>query len=145
MGGGFGLGVGAKLADPSLNTFVFSGDGCWRLFGGALADAANLDLRLFIINNGVYGIVDKGLEVVIPDVERRRYHASLPSIDFVGAARAHGWDGFRVNPDLSNLGEIMDACYEQTGQSIVVDLPVDADQVIGLNPRLNNLTTKTYL
>jgi len=145
MGGGFGLGVGAKLADPSLNTFVFSGDGCWRLFGGALADAANLDLRLFIINNGVYAIVDKGLEVVIPDVERRRYHGSLPSIDFVAAARAHGWDGFRLEPDLRNLGEIMDACYEQTGRSILVDVPVDADQVIGLNPRLNNLTTKTYL
>ena len=28
---------------------------------------------------------------------------------------------------------------------VVVDVPVDADQVIGLNPRLNNLTTKTYL
>ena len=145
MGGGFGLGIGAKLADPSLHTFVFSGDGCWRLFGGALAEAANLDLRLFIINNGVYGIVDKGLEVVIPEVERRRYHASLPAIDFVGAARAHGWEGFHVKPDLSNLGEIMEACYTQTGQSILVDVPVDADQILGLNPRLNNLTTKTYL
>src|SRR5437899_12174654 len=131
MGGGFGLGVGAKLADPSLHTFVFSGDGCWRLFGGALADAANLDLRLFIINNGVYGIVDKGLEVVIPDVEKRRYHSSLPSIDFVAAAKAHGWDGFRVKPDLSNLKEIMDACYETERQSILVDVPVDADQVLG--------------
>lgn len=145
MGGGFGLGVGAKMADPSLHTFVFTGDGCWRLFGGALADAANLDLRVFIINNGVYGIVDKGLEVVIPDVEKRRYHSTLPSIDFVMAAKAHGWDGFRVKPDLSNLKEIIDACYETQGQSIVVDVPVDADQVIGLNPRLYNLTTKTYL
>ena len=145
MGGGFGLGLGAKLADPSLHTFVFTGDGCWRLFGGTLADAANLDLRVFIINNGVYGIVDKGLEVVIPDVEKRRYHSALPSIDFVAAAKAHGWDGFRVKPDLSNLREIMDACYETEGQSILVDVPVDADQVIGLNPRLFNLTTKTYL
>jgi acetolactate synthase-1/2/3 large subunit len=145
MGGGFGLGVGAKLADPSLHTFVFTGDGCWRLFGGALADAANLDLRVFIINNGVYGIVDKGLEVVIPDVEKRRYHSALPAIDFVMAARAHGWDGYRVKPDLSNLNDIMDACYETEGKSIVVDVPVDADQVIGLNPRLYNLTTKTYL
>jgi acetolactate synthase-1/2/3 large subunit len=145
MGGGFGLGVGAKMADPSLHTFVFTGDGCWRLFGGTLADAANLDLRVFIINNGVYGIVDKGLEVVIPDVEKRRYHSTLPAIDFVGAARAHGWDGFRVKADLSNLKEIMDACYEVKGQSILIDVPVDADQVIGLNPRLNNLTTQTYL
>jgi acetolactate synthase-1/2/3 large subunit len=145
MGGGFGLGVGAKLADPSLHTFVFTGDGCFRLFGGSLADAANLDLRVFVINNGVYGIVDKGLEVVIPDVEKRRYHSTLPSIDFVNAAKAHGWDGYRVKSDLSNLGEIMDACYETEGQSILVDVPVDANQVIGLNPRLYNLTTKTYL
>src|SRR5947209_19645021 len=133
------------MAEPSLHTSVFTGDGCWRLVGGTLPDVANLDRRVIIINNGVYGIVDKGLEVVIPDVEKRRYHSSLPSIDFVGAARAHGWDGYRVKPDLSNLKEIMDACYEVRGQSIVIDVPVDADQVIGLNPRLNNLTTKTYL
>jgi len=145
MGGAFGLGVGAKLADPSLHTFVFSGDGCWRLFGGALADAANLDLRMFIINNGTYGIVDKGLEIVIPDFDKRLYHSKLPSIDFVAAAKAHGWDGFALKPDLSNLKEIMDACYTQTGQSILVDVPMDTDQVVGLNPRLLNLTVKTYL
>lgn len=145
MGGAFGLGVGAKIADPSLHTFVFSGDGCWRLFGGALADAANLDLRLFIINNGTYGIVDKGLEIVIPDFEKRLYHSKLPRIDFVAAAKAHGWEGFALKPDLSNLKEIMDACYTRMGQSVLVDVPVDTDQVVGLNPRLLNLTVKTYL
>ena len=145
MGGGFGLGVGAKIANPALHTFVFSGDGCWRLFGGALADAANLDLRLFIINNGTYAIVDKGLEVIIPEVDKRRYHGKLPSIDFVAAAKAHGWDGFYLKPDLSNLNEIMDACYSRRGQSILVDVPVDPDQIVGLNPRLLNLTTRTYL
>jgi len=136
---------GPKIADPTLHTFVFSGDGCWRLFGGGLADAANLDLRLFIINNGTYAIVDKGLEVVIPDHHKRLYHAKLPRIDFVAAAKAHGWDGYSLSPDLSNLKEIMAACYAQTGRSILVDVPVDADQVVGLNPRLLNLTVKTYL
>src|SRR5438105_13013881 len=145
MGGGFGLGVGAKMADPSLHTFVFAGDSCWRRLGGALAAASNLDLRVFIINNGVYGIVDKGLEVVIPDVEKRRYHSSLPSIDFVAAAKAHGWDGFRVKPDLSNLKEMMDDCYETEDQSILVDVHVHADHVIIINSQLYNLTTKTYL
>jgi acetolactate synthase-1/2/3 large subunit len=145
MGGAFGLGVGAKAADPNLHTFVFSGDGCWRLFGGALADAANLDLRLFIINNGTYGIVDKGLEIVIPDFDKRLYHSKLPQIDFVAAAKAHGWEGFALKPDLSNLKEIMDACYTPAGRSILVDVPVDTDQVVGLNPRLLNLTVKTYL
>jgi acetolactate synthase I/II/III large subunit len=145
MGGGFGLGVGAKCADPSLNTFVFTGDGCFRLFGGALADAATLDLRVFVVNNGVYGIVDKGLEVIIPDYEKKNYHSKLPHIDFVKAAEAHGWDAVRIAPDLSNLKDTMDAAYERRGRSMLVDLPVDADQILGLNPRLNNLTTKTYL
>jgi len=145
MGGAFGLGVGAKLADPTLHTFLFCGDGCWRLFGGCLADAAFLDLRLFIINNGTYGIVDKGLEIIIPTVEKARYHSKLPSIDFVAAAKAHGWEGFYLKPDLSNLKEIMDACYTPAGRSILVDVPVDTEQVVGLNARLLNLTTQAYL
>jgi acetolactate synthase-1/2/3 large subunit len=145
MGGAFGLGVGARAADPSLHTFVFSGDGCWRLFGGGLAEAANIGMNLFIVNNGTYAIVDKGLEVVIPDVEKGRYHGRLAPIDFVAAAKAHGWDGYRLRADLGNLDEILDACYAGKGRSILVDVPIDADQVIGLNPRLYNLTTDTYL
>jgi len=102
-------------------------------------------MNVFVVNNGVYGIVDKGLEVIIPDVEKRKYHSRLPNIDFVKAAEAHGWDGARVAPDLSNLEDIMARCYENKGRSFLVEIPVDADQLIGLNPRLFNLTTKTYL
>ncbi|MGH2472858.1 MAG: thiamine pyrophosphate-dependent enzyme [Candidatus Limnocylindria bacterium] len=145
MGGGFGLGVGAKAANPDLHTFVFTGDGCFRLFGGALADAATMDLRVFVVNNEVYGIVDKGLEVIIPDYDKKNYHSKLPHIDFVKHAEAHGWDAVRIAPDLSNLTDTMDAAYERKGRLMLVDLPVDADQLLGLNPRLNNLTTKTYL
>jgi hypothetical protein len=39
----------------------------------------------------------------------------------------------------------MDACYTRRGRSILVDVPVDCDQVVGQNPRLLNLTVKTYL
>ncbi len=147
MGGAFGLGVGARAADPSLHTFVFSGDGCWRLYGGSLAEAANLGMNLFIVNNERYAIVDKGLEVVIPDWEKERYHGVIPNVDYVAAAKAHGWDGYRLRPDLGNLDEILDACYAASGKgrSVLVDVPIDADQVIGLNPRLYNLTTDTYL
>ena len=53
----------------------------------------------------------------------------------------------RIAPDedLSNLDDIVDASYEQKGRSLLVEVPIDADQMLGLNPRLNNLTTKTYL
>lgn len=147
MGGAFGLGVGARAADPSLHTFVFSGDGCWRLYGGSLAEAANLGMNLFIVNNERYAIVDKGLEVVIPDWEKERYHGVIPNVDYVAAAKAHGWDGYRMRADLGNLDEILDACYAASGKgkSVLVDVPIDADQVLGLNPRLYNLTTDTYL
>src|SRR5439155_1097338 len=134
MGGGFGIGLGAKVANPDLHTFVFTGDGCFRLFGGALADAANLDLRVFVVNNEVYGIVDKGLEVIIPDYDKKNYHSKLPHIDFVKHAEAHGWDAVRIAPDLSNLKDTMDAAYERKGRSRLIDLPVDADVVALLVP-----------
>ena len=51
----------------------------------------------------------------------------------------------RLSPDLSDLEDVMDACYERRGRSMLIDLPVDPDQVVGLNPRLYNLTTTTYL
>jgi acetolactate synthase-1/2/3 large subunit len=145
MGSGFGLGVGAKAAAPDLHTFVFTGDGCWRLFGGGLADAANLGMNVFVVNNGVYGIVDKGLEVIIPEIDKRNYHSTLPRIDFVKAAEAHGWDAARVSPDLSNLADIVDRSYERNKRSFLIEVPIDADQLLGQNPRLSNLTTKTYL
>jgi acetolactate synthase-1/2/3 large subunit len=123
----------------------FSGDGCWRLFGGALADAAHLDLRLFILNNGMYAIVEYGLEVILPEVEPSHYHCQLPLIDFVAAAKAHGWEGFKLKPDLSNLKEIIEICYIRTNQSILIEVPVDANQMIGLTPRYEHLKIDTYL
>src|SRR5437773_2732962 len=92
-----------------------------------------------------YEIVDKQREVINPEYDKKNSHSKRPQIDFVKHAEAHGWDAVRIAPDLSNLKDTMDAAYERTGRSMLIDLPVDADQVLGLNPRLNNLTTKTYL
>ena len=142
MGAAFGLGVGAKLADPSLHAFVVSGDGCWRLYGGALADCAHLGIRLFVINNRTFGLVDYSLRLVRPDVDHRLYHTQLPGIDFGAAARAHGWAAFRLKADLSNLDEIMDACYGGSTQSILIDVPSDPVQRIGEDPRLASLASK---
>ena len=145
MGGAYGMAIGAKLADRNLNVFVFSGDGCFRLFGAALSEVANLGLRLFILNNGSYAIVEQGLKFILPDVEPPRYHADLPAIDFVKMAEAQGWIAHRLATDLSNLDEIMKLCNSNTKQSILVEVPVDKDQDIGVNPRVRNLTLTSYL
>ncbi len=88
MGYSFGLGVGAKLAAPDKQVFVFTGDGCWRLFSGALVDAALLGLRLFVLNNSVYGIVYQGLRFYLtPDLPEENLHTSLPAINFQAAAK----------------------------------------------------------
>jgi len=145
MGGAFGFGIGAKLADPSLHTFVLSGDGCFRLYGAALSEAAGLDLRLFILNNGTFALVETMLDVVLPDVERPRYHGKLPRCDYGAMARAQGWDAYRLKPDLSNLPEIMDVCSARRGRSILVDVPVDDRQLVGYNPRVDKVSLETYL
>jgi acetolactate synthase-1/2/3 large subunit len=145
MGGAFGLGLGAKLADFSQQVFIFSGDGCWRLYGGALADAANLALRVFLLNNGTYGIVEQGLKVLLPTTPSTRIHARLPSIDFVNAAESHGWIGVRLDANLGNLESILDICYTKNTQSILIEVPVDPNQVVGKNTRLLNLKRQTYL
>ena len=139
MGSAFGLGIGAKMSDPSLNTFIFSGDGCWRLYGGGLADVASMGIRLFMMDNNIYGIVQQGLRHVMPNIPEERYHTNIGKIDFIAAAKAHGWDAITLADDLSNMNEIMTLCYKP-GPSLLIRAPLDPNQSVGSNPRIKNIT-----
>jgi acetolactate synthase I/II/III large subunit len=139
MGGAYGLGLGAKIASPNKHVFVFSGDGCFRLYGGCLAEARQLGITLFVLDNGDYGIVDQGLSKVLPDTPVRRYHGELERIDFGAMARACGWSSVRVSSDLSNLSDIMCEAYRRDRSSMLVEVAVDSRQIVGPNPRLKNL------
>lgn len=139
MGGAYGLGLGAKIASPDKHVFVFSGDGCFRLYGGCLVEARQLGITLFVLDNANYGIVEQGLLKVLPHTPARRYHGELERIDFGAIARACGWLSVRVSPDLSNLSDIMREAYRRDRPSMLVEVPVDSHQVVGPNPRLKNL------
>ncbi|GGA44866.1 thiamine pyrophosphate-dependent enzyme [Dyella nitratireducens] len=139
MGGAYGLGLGAKIAAPDKHVFVFSGDGCFRLYGGCLVEARQLGISLFVLDNANYGIVEQGLSKVLPDTPARRYHGELERIDFGAMARACGWSSVRVSPDLSNLADIMQEAYRRDRPSMLVEVPVDSRQIVGPNPRLKNL------
>ena len=148
MGDTFGVSVGLKIGDPNLHPHIFVGDGCFKYFSGALVNAQNLGITVWVMDNGMYHIISKGLEVVMPKVERKRHHSKLQSVDFVKVAEAHGWDAYNLRPDLKNLEEIMTRVYSDSNKSVLVRIPVDGDVVIGQNPRLLGLRAhgvQTYL
>lgn len=139
MGGAFGVAIGAKLGCPEKQVYLFTGDGCFRLFAGYLGEASRLGIVVFVINNGEYAIVDQGLNKIIPDISRDRYHATLLPIDFCSIASASGWDAFALSPDLANLDLILYEIAQPLQRSVLINVPVDPQQELGMNPRIKNL------
>lgn len=139
MGGAFGVAIGAKLAHPEKRVFLFTGDGCFRLFSGSMGEASNLGLVVFLLNNETFGIVEQGLKKVLPDVQTANYHSRLDVIDYCGVARGNNWDAFRLEADMANLDELLSRIDGITSRSLLIEVPVDPNQILGKNPRLKNL------
>ncbi|WP_086350749.1 thiamine pyrophosphate-dependent enzyme [Candidatus Enterococcus clewellii] len=139
MGGAYGVAVGAKLGAPDKRVYLFSGDGCFRLYGGSLEEAKNLGIVLFLINNQNYSIVSQGLPKILPDVKPERYHDDLNGLDYCKVAEASGWLSYSVATDLSNFDEILSEIEKNETRSILVNIPVDPEQILGQNPRVRNL------
>jgi len=139
MGGAFGAAVGAKLSAPDRPVFLFTGDGCFRLFSGSLGEVREAGLVIFLLNNASFSIVGQGLPVILPDVDETHYHAHLTTLDYCAIARACGWEAERLSHDLSNLDSLLERIGPCPAKSWLIDIPVDAQQVLGHNPRVRNL------
>ncbi|MDQ8013202.1 MAG: thiamine pyrophosphate-dependent enzyme [Flavobacterium nitrogenifigens] len=139
MGGAFGAAVGAKLACPQKAVFLFTGDGCFRLFSGSMAEVSRLGLVVFLLNNGTLGIVEQGLLQILPDIDEPHYHSKLQPIDYCAVAEASGWEAFSLCPDFSNLDFLLDKINVGLSKSLMIEIPVDPRQILGSNPRLKNL------
>ncbi|MBC9908854.1 thiamine pyrophosphate-dependent enzyme [Chitinophaga varians] len=139
MGGAFGVAVGAKLAEMHRPVFLFTGDGCFRLFSGSLGEVGQLGIVVFLLKNESLSIVEQGLEKVLPDIASPHYHARVAAIDYCLIARACGWEAARLQPDLSNLEELLHRIETGGQRSLLIEVPVDHQQELGQNPRLKNL------
>lgn len=139
MGGAFGAAVGARLSSPDKPVFLFTGDGCFRLFSGSLGEASELGIVIFLINNASFSIVGQGLPVILPEIAEKYYHAQLKALDYCAIARASGWEADSLAPDLSNFDLLLEKIGHQPQRSWLIDIPVDALQVLGHNPRVRNL------
>lgn len=139
MGGAYGVAVGAKLAAPDKRVYLFSGDGCFRLYGGSLNEAKDLGIVLFLLDNHTYSIVAQGLPVILPTVEPERFHDTLSSMDYAKMAEASGWLSYSLSADLTNFEDILLEIEQNKNKSILVRVPVDPEQILGQNPRVRNL------
>ncbi|MGK9168782.1 hypothetical protein KXR53_20880 [Inquilinus limosus] len=139
MGNVLGLAIGAKLAAPESHVVGFTGDGCFRLFAGYLAEARDLGILLFLLDNASYGIIEQGVQTIIPDAPASRRHNRLVGMDFAAMAGACGWRSAALRPDLANLDEILDAHHHGALTSTLVTVPVDSGHILGINPRAGNL------
>lgn len=138
MGNVLGLAIGARLAAPDSDVVGFTGDGCFRLFAGYLAEASELGILLFLLDNASYGIIEQGVHTIIPDAPASRRHHRLTRMDFGAMAGACGWRSAALRPDLANLDDILDA-HRAGPASTLVTVPVDPGHVLGINPRASNL------
>ncbi len=141
MGASFGFVLGAKIANPKTYCFAFLGDGCWRLIGGAMPEAADKGIVLFVLNNQSYGIVEEFLQQIMPELPDNHHHTELVNVDFVAAAKACAWDAVHLKPDLSNLKDVMKKAYD-TKKSLLIEIPCAPYQELGFNPRANILKFK---
>ncbi len=138
MGYVLGAAIGAKIATPDKNVFAFTGDGCFKLFAGSLAEAADLGITLFVLNNSKFSIVDQGLHTILPDVPTVYWHSEVKPIDYCKLAEACGWRSSKLNIDLSNLEDLLDSTLD-SNQSLLIEVTVDPNQILGINPRVHNL------
>lgn len=138
MGNVLGLAIGARLAAPDSDVVGFTGDGCFRLFAGYLAEASDMGILLFLLDNASYGIIEQGVQKIIPDAPASRRHHRLTRMDFAAMAGACGWRSAALRPDLANLDEILDT-HRGAAASTLVTVPVDSGHILGINPRAGNL------
>jgi thiamine pyrophosphate-dependent acetolactate synthase large subunit-like protein len=91
------------------------------------------------MNNSTLSIIRDGCSHIIGDKPQQYNHARIESIDWQQIARGFGWRYFKIKPDLTNLSLAMQAAYDHQPGAILIDLPVDDQQVLGHNFRYTQL------
>ncbi|MDD1660600.1 MAG: biosynthetic-type acetolactate synthase large subunit, partial [Methanomicrobiales archaeon] len=96
MGYGFPAAMGAHFARPDEIVVDIAGDGSFQMNIQELGTVAanHIPVKVVILNNMFLGMVRQWQELFY---DRRYSFTELPSVDFVGIAKAYGIDGIRVD------------------------------------------------
>lgn len=140
MGEGPGVGLGVRYAKPDYHIHIVTGDGCFRYSGAILGEMRDLGLVLWVLDNGTHGLVSWGLTKIKPYMPADRKLTEVAAVDYVKMAEAQGWDGIRLEPDLSNIHSIMKRANDPNKtKSLLVQVKMHPDDDLGQNPRLDTL------
>jgi acetolactate synthase I/II/III large subunit len=126
MGFGLPAALGAKVGCPDQQVVCVSGDGSIQMNAQELATCADneIDVKVFIMNNGFLGMVRQWQELFW---DGRYSHVTLGgNPDFVKLAEAYGCTGLRFT-DKNTLVDDMRAALALPGP-VVVDVRVTAEE-----------------
>ena len=128
MGFGIPAAIGAKMAYPDKTVVCFVGDGGFQMTNQELAilNANRLDVKYFILNNEVLGMVHQWQHL---SYDGRFSHSEIPdSPDFVKLADAYGITAARVS-DPDEVDEAIQTALDYPGP-YVLDILISKDELV---------------
>ncbi len=138
MGQSIGAAIGAQLANPTRSVAAICGDGCFAMnaFEIATAVAERLPIRVFVFNDGILGMVEKGHEKVYG---RRPEYPTAPTgttglLDVCAIARGLGARTLLID-GKNQLAEVARTLCDYPGP-VVVDVRIDPAVVMRSKDRV---------
>lgn len=117
MGMGVPAGIAAALREPEREVIAFCGDGGFLMNGNELATAVGrgLNIKIFVLNNGIYGTIRTFQERAFP---ARPSGTELSNPDFKRLAEAYGAVGYAID-DATQSDTIVRAALSHIGPVLV--------------------------
>jgi acetolactate synthase I/II/III large subunit len=125
MGYGFPAAIGASIACPDEPVIDIAGDGSIQMNIQELATVVQYDIpvKIMILNNQYLGMVRQWQELFY---DKRYSYTDMPSVDFVGIAKAYGVPGICVT-DSSNVKDAIETSLAHDGP-FLLDFRIEREE-----------------
>jgi acetolactate synthase-1/2/3 large subunit len=126
MGYGVPAAVAAKITYPQRTVLALAGDGDFLMNGQELATAVQYGaaIKVFVINNGMYGTIRMHQE---RDYPARVFGTALKNPDFAALARAYGLHGETV-ARTADFAPALERCLRHDGPALM-ELRIDPEAI----------------
>lgn len=125
MGYGFPAAIGASIACPDETVVVIAGDGSFQMNIQELATVVqyNIPVKVMILNNQYLGMVRQWQELFY---DKRYSYTEMPSVDFVGIAKAYGVPGICVT-DPADVSDAIETSLAYDGP-FLLDFRIEREE-----------------